>query len=79
MRQSGAAQRRHDPARLIASNERARELLGWTPRIDLREGLRRTYEASRSSTPLVTQLAGVGFGAITLLFDFQAQVMRFVI
>jgi nucleoside-diphosphate-sugar epimerase len=24
---------------------RARQLLGWTPRVDLREGLRRTYEA----------------------------------
>lgn len=27
--------------------KRAQRLLGWTPRVDLREGLRRTYEASR--------------------------------
>jgi hypothetical protein len=48
---------------------RAKRLMGWAPRIDLREGLRRTYEATRQPASLVTQAATYGFGAITMLFD----------
>jgi len=48
---------------------RARRLMGWVPRIDLREGLRRTYEATRQPASLVTQAASYLIGAITMLFD----------
>jgi nucleoside-diphosphate-sugar epimerase len=48
---------------------RAQRLMGWSPRVDLREGLHRTYEASRSPTALVTQIASYVFAAFTLLFD----------
>jgi nucleoside-diphosphate-sugar epimerase len=58
---------------------RANALMGWTARVDLPEGLRRTYEASRSPASLVTQLAGFGFGAITLLLDAPVQALRFVV
>jgi dTDP-glucose 4,6-dehydratase len=34
-----------DPARRRPDISRARELLGWEPQVDLREGLRRTYES----------------------------------
>lgn len=58
---------------------RAQRLLGWSPRVDLREGLRRTYEASRSPESLVTQLASVGFGAITFWYDFPLQSVLVVV
>ncbi|HEY8092224.1 MAG TPA: GDP-mannose 4,6-dehydratase, partial [Acidimicrobiales bacterium] len=37
-----------DPARRRPDITRARELLGWSPRIDLREGLTRTIESLRA-------------------------------
>jgi nucleoside-diphosphate-sugar epimerase len=52
---------------------RAQQLLGWSPRVDLREGLRRTYEASQSPPSLITQLASISFGAVTLWHDFPLQ------
>jgi nucleoside-diphosphate-sugar epimerase len=52
---------------------RAQRLLGWTPRVDLREGLHRTYEASRSPTTLVTQTASFALVALTMLFDSPLQ------
>ncbi len=52
---------------------RAQRLMGWAPRVDLREGLRRTYEASRATSPLVAQIASYVVGAVTLLFDSPLQ------
>lgn len=54
---------------------RAQNLLGWTPRIDLHEGLRQTYEASRSPGPLVPQVASYTFGAITMLCESSWQTL----
>ena len=48
---------------------RARRLMGWVPRIDLREGLRRTYEATRQPPSFIAQAASYLIGAITMLFD----------
>lgn len=48
---------------------RAKRVMGWSPRVDLREGLRRTYEAAHRPTSLVAQVASCLFGAITVLFD----------
>jgi len=42
------AGRAGDPARRRPDITRARELLGWSPRIDLREGLTRTIESLRA-------------------------------
>jgi nucleoside-diphosphate-sugar epimerase len=52
---------------------RAKRLMGWAPRIDLREGLLRTYEATRRPASLVTQVASYVFGAIAVLFDSPLQ------
>jgi nucleoside-diphosphate-sugar epimerase len=51
---------------------RARQILGWSPRIDLVEGLRHTYEASRAEKCLVTRIASLLFGGFTLVFDAPA-------
>lgn len=48
---------------------RAKLLLGWTPRIDLREGLRLTYDASRMPKTLIAQVASYAIGGLTMLFD----------
>ena len=52
---------------------RAHRLMGWAPRVSLREGLLRTYEATRRPASLVTQIASYLFGAITMLFDLPLQ------
>jgi nucleoside-diphosphate-sugar epimerase len=52
---------------------RAQRLMGWSARIDLREGLRRTYDASRTPLGWVTQVASYALGAITVLFDSPLQ------
>ncbi|MDD3446667.1 MAG: NAD-dependent dehydratase, partial [Zavarzinia sp.] len=44
--------------RLWASNEKARRLLGWAPRIDLREGLARTVDWFRDPANLGRYKAG---------------------
>lgn len=48
----------------------AHRIMGWSPRVDLVEGLRKTYEASRPAAPLVARVASFVFGAFTLAFDF---------
>ena len=48
---------------------RARKILGWSPRVDLREGFSQTYEASRARSSLTTQIASYALGAVTLLSD----------
>ena len=48
---------------------RAKQLMGWIPRIDLREGLRLTYDATRTPRSLVTQVASYAIGGLTMLFD----------
>jgi nucleoside-diphosphate-sugar epimerase len=58
---------------------RAHRLLGWSPRIDLTEGLRRTYEASRTPTTLVTQVASYAIAGFTMLFDSPLQTAWIVI
>jgi nucleoside-diphosphate-sugar epimerase len=35
----------------LADTTAARELIGYVPKVDLREGLRRTYDAFRRITP----------------------------
>lgn len=40
--------RANDTRELIVDNRRAREVLGWAPRVGLEEGLRRTWEAMRA-------------------------------
>lgn len=51
---------------------RAHRVMGWSPRVDLCEGLKQTYEASRSEGSLVTRTAGFLVGAITLASDSPA-------
>jgi dihydroflavonol-4-reductase len=53
--------------------KRAQRLMGWTPRVDLREGLHRTYEASRAPATLVAQIASCLIAAVTMLFDSPLQ------
>ena len=54
---------------------RAQLVMGWTPRVGLAEGLRRTYEATRSTPSLVTQLASYGAIAITMWSEWPASVL----
>jgi nucleoside-diphosphate-sugar epimerase len=53
---------------------RAQRLIGWSPRVGLREGLHQTYEACCPPTTLTTQIASYVVGAITLLSDSQLPV-----
>ncbi|MBW2983140.1 UDP-glucose 4-epimerase GalE [Candidatus Woesearchaeota archaeon] len=39
--------RKGDPASVVASNEKAKKLLGWTPEVPLEESVRSTYDAYR--------------------------------
>jgi dihydroflavonol-4-reductase len=48
---------------------RAKLLLGWTPRVDLPEGLRLTYAASRTPKTLIAQVASYAIGGLAMLFD----------
>ncbi|MFL6617926.1 MAG: NAD-dependent epimerase/dehydratase family protein [Povalibacter sp.] len=48
---------------------RAQRVLGWSPRIDLREGFARTYEHSRQPATLSAQIASYALAAITLICD----------
>ncbi|MFP4523933.1 MAG: UDP-glucose 4-epimerase GalE [Candidatus Woesearchaeota archaeon] len=42
-----AGPRKGDPASVVASNEKAEELLGWSPQVSLEESVRSTYDAYR--------------------------------
>lgn len=48
---------------------RAHQVLGWSPRVTLSEGLRRTYEAIRTPRKLVTQIASYAFVALCILLE----------
>ncbi|MBL7057086.1 UDP-glucose 4-epimerase GalE [Candidatus Woesearchaeota archaeon] len=37
-----------DPATVIASNKKAKEILGWEPKVEIKEMIRTTYEAYKS-------------------------------
>ena len=52
---------------------RAQRLMGWSPRVDMREGFSRTYAATRVPARLATQIASYVLGAITLLFEWTLQ------
>jgi nucleoside-diphosphate-sugar epimerase len=54
---------------------RAQRLMGWSPSVTLADGLRRTYEATRTSQTLVTQTASYLIAAITLVFDSPLPVL----
>jgi nucleoside-diphosphate-sugar epimerase len=41
--------RQNEVWRLVGSNRKARRILGWSPRIGLEEGLRRTWNAYRGT------------------------------
>jgi nucleoside-diphosphate-sugar epimerase len=58
---------------------RAHRLLGWVPRITLREGFSRTYEASRGPARLTTQIASYLLGLFTLLSESPLQTGWMVI
>jgi len=58
---------------------RAQRLMGWAPRVDLREGLRRTYEASCTPATLMTQIASYAIAAFTMLFDSPLQAAWLVV
>ncbi len=51
---------------------RAQQVMGWSPRVDLLEGLRQTYAASRTEGSLVARTASVLFGTIMLMSDSPA-------
>lgn len=53
-----AAGRAHDPRRRRPDLARARQLLGFAPRIGLAEGLRRVVEARQAAAPAVAAPAG---------------------
>ena len=38
---------RSEVTRLVATNQKARDLLGWTPKVPLQEGLRQTIDYIR--------------------------------
>jgi nucleoside-diphosphate-sugar epimerase len=52
---------------------RAKQLLGWSPRVGIREGFSHTYEATRAPSTLTAQIASYALGAITLLFESPLQ------
>ena len=54
---------------------RAQRVLGWSPRVDLHEGLSRTYEASLAPARLTAQIASFVIGAIAFLYDSQFERM----
>jgi nucleoside-diphosphate-sugar epimerase len=54
---------------------RAQRLMGWSPQVNLREGLRQTLEAIRTPASLVTQIASYVFAAITMLTDSPLQTV----
>lgn len=55
---------------------RAQLVMGWTPRVGLAEGLRRTYEATRTPpSTLVTQLANYCAVAITMWSEWPSTLM----
>jgi nucleoside-diphosphate-sugar epimerase len=58
---------------------RAQRLMGWSARIDLREGLRRTHEAICTPTTLMTQIASYAVAGVTLLFDSSVQIVWFAV
>ena len=52
---------------------RAKRVMGWSPRVDIREGFMRTYEATRTPARLTTQIASYVLGSLTLLFEWSSQ------